>query len=271
MALSPEILGVHDLPRPVAAAATNYPTGHSTDWHHHPKAQLIYGISGVMTVTTQAGVWVIPPGRAVWVPAGIEHKVDIAGVGRMRSLFVAADAARDMPGQCAVVTVPGLLKELILAAVELPKLYDEDGPDGRLMRVILDQLRRLKPTPLYLPNPSDARLKRIADAIAADPADRTPLDEWAKRAGASARTLARLFVKQTGLTFGAWRQQARLLKALEWLAEGRPVTAVALDLGYESPSAFIAMFRRALRVSPGRYFKTPATSRSGPAPHPSRA
>src|SRR3989338_7559816 len=261
MALSPEIVGVHDLPRPVAAAATNYPPGHAIDWHHHPKGQLIYGISGVMTVTTQAGVWVIPPGRAVWVPAGIEHKVDIAGVGRMRSLFVAADAARDMPGECAVVTVPGLLRELILAAVELPKLYDEAGPDGRLMRVILDQLRRLKPTPLYLPNPSDARLKRIADAVAADPADRTPLDEWATRAGASARTLARLFVKQTGLTFGAWRQQARLLKALEWLAEGRPVTAVALDLGYESPSAFIAMFRRAFRVSPGRYFKTSSTPR----------
>ena len=255
MALSPEIESVHHLPRPVAATATNYPPGHSVDWHSHKKAQLIYGISGVMTVTTASGTWVLPPGRAVWVPAGVEHRVDIAGHGRMRSLFVAAAAARDMPGECAVVTVPGLLRELILRAVELPKLYDPAGPDGRLMEVILDQLRQLKPTPLYLPSPADARLKRIADAIAADPADRTPLADWAKRAGASARTLARLFVKETGLTFGAWRQQARLLKALEWLADGRPVTAVALDLGYESPSAFIAMFRRALRVSPGRYFK----------------
>jgi len=154
-----------------------------------------------------------------------------------------------------VVTVPPLLRALILEAVEMPKLYDEAGADGRLMAVILDCLRKLKPTPLYLPIPADARLRRITDVVAADPADRTPLAAWAKRAGASARTLARLFVKETGLTFGAWRQQARLLKALEWLAEGRPVTAVALDLGYLSPSAFIAMFRRALRVSPGRYFK----------------
>jgi len=255
MALSPEIESVHDLPRPVAATATNYPPGHSIDWHSHPKGQLIHGISGVMTVTTAAGVWVIPPGRAVWVPAGIRHRVDIAGLGRMRSLFVAPDAAADLPADCAVVTVPPLLRELILEAVALPKLYDEAGADGRLMAVILDCLRKLKPTPLYLPIPADVRLRRITDVVAADPADRTPLTAWAKRAGASARTLARLFVKDTGLTFGTWRQQARLLKALEWLAEGKPVTAIALDLGYDSPSAFIAMFRRAMRVSPGRYFK----------------
>ncbi len=210
----------------------------------------------MLTVIAEAGRWVLPPERAVWMPAGVEHRADIAGRLSMRSLFVTAEAARDMPGACCVFTVSPLLRALIIEAVEAPKLYDPDGPDGRLMAVILDQLRRLEPTPLYLPLPTDPRLRRITDPLTMDPGERAGLDAWAKKAGASARTLARLFVKETGLTFGAWRQQARLLKALEWLAEGRPVTAIAFDLGYESPSAFIAMFRRALGQPPGRYLKS---------------
>jgi len=255
MAISYEIHRVQDIPRPIAATATDYGPGDAIDWHSHPRAQLLYGIEGVLTVQTEAGRWVLPPERAVWVPAGIKHRADIAGRVRMRSLFVAAGAARRLPAQCCVVTVSPLLRALILEAVEVPKLYDADGPDGRLMAVILDQLRRLEPTPLYLPLPADPRLRRVTDALTRDPGTRAGLDVWAKKAGASARTLARLFVRETGLTFGAWRQQARLLKALEWLAEGRPVTAIALDLGYESPSAFSAMFRGALGQPPKRYLK----------------
>ena len=255
MAISYEIHRVQDLPRPIAATATNYAPGDEIAWHSHPRAQLIYGISGVLTVHTEAGRWVLPPERAVWVPAGMEHRSDITGEVRMRSLFVAADAAKALPRDCCVVTVSPLLKALILEAVALPKLYDPQGPDGRLMAVILDQLKNLEPTPLYLPIPADPRLRRVTDVLTRDPGRRSGLDAWAEKAGASSRTLARLFVRETGLTFGAWRQQARLLKALEWLGEGRPVTVIALDLGYESPSAFTAMFRRAMGVPPGRYFK----------------
>ena len=147
-----------------------------------------------------------------------------------------------------------LLRELLRAAVDLPAEYDTDGPAGRLMTVILDQLRVLDQAALHLPWPEDARLTRIAEALIDDPAMSAGLDDWAKTAGASARTLARLFVKETGMTFGAWRQQARLLKALELLAAGQSVTATALDLGYDSPSAFIAMFKKVLGVSPGKYF-----------------
>lgn len=255
MPISYEIQRVQDIPRPIAATATDYAPGDTIDWHSHPRAQLIYGIEGVLTVHTEAGRWVLPPERAVWVPAGIKHRADISGRLRMRSLFVTAEAAGAMPGACCVVTVSPLLRALILEAVETPTLYDPDGPDGRLMNVILDQLRRLKPTPLYLPLPADPRLKRVTDALSRDLGRRAGLDAWAKKAGASARTLARLFVKETGLTFSAWRQQARLLKALEWLARGKPVTAIALDLGYESPSAFSAMFRGALGQPPRRYLK----------------
>jgi AraC-like DNA-binding protein len=133
--------------------------------------------------------------------------------------------------------------------------YPPEGPEARVMTVILDELRALKPEPLHLPHPRDVRLKRIAEALLADPADGRALEDWARDAGASARTLARLFVKETGMTFGAWRERLRLTAAVARLGEGEPVTAVAYDLGYQSPSAFIAMFRRSLGDTPGRYLK----------------
>lgn len=249
------VQSLQDTPRPIVAAATDYPAGDNTQWHAHPRAQLVYAISGVMAVTTAAGVWVVPPERAVWVPGGMEHKVDFPTEVKMRSLWVRPDAAEHLPTVCGIVPVSPLLRELIRAAVELPLEYDLDGPAGRLMAVLIDQLDVLDHAPLHLPWPEDARLKRIAERLAADPALDTSLEDWSRTAGASARTLARLFVKETGLTFGAWRQQARLLKALELLAAGQPVTATALDLGYDSTSAFIAMFRRAMGVPPGQYFR----------------
>ncbi len=250
------VQALQDIPRPVVAAATDYPAGQATRWHEHPRAQLVYAISGVMAVTTGDGVWVVPPERAVWVPGGMPHRVDFPTDVKMRSLWVAAEATQGLPTACCVVTVSPLLRELIRAAVDLPSEYQAEGPEGRLMAVILDQLRVLDQAPLHLPWPEDPRLQRLAEALVDDPARDATLDDWAATAGASARTLARLFVKDTGLTFGAWRQQARLLKALELLAAGQGVTSTALDLGYDSPSAFIAMFKKALGVSPGRYFRT---------------
>lgn len=244
-----------DLPRAVLAIARDYPARYHIARHRHRRAQLVYAEAGVMTVATDTGVWIIPPERAVWVPAGMEHAIDTGTGLAMRSLYIEERAAPLLPKTCCVVRVSPLLRELIVRAVDLPALYDEDGPDGRLMRVILDQLETLPVTPLHLPMPRDARLKRITDALIRDPANGDPLSRWARRAGASARTLARLFLKETRLTFGAWRQQLRLMKALERLAAREPVTQIALDLGYTSPSAFIAMFRRAFGVSPKRYFR----------------
>lgn len=263
-----------DLPRPVLAVARDYPARHHIARHQHRRAQLVYAEAGVMTVQTATGVWVIPPERAVWVPAGVEHAIDTGTGLAMRSLYIEKDAAPRLPKACCVVRVSPLLRELIGRAVDLPALYDENGPDGRLMRVILDQLETLPVAPLHLPMPRDARLKRITDALVQDPANAEPLRRWARRAGASTRTLARLFAKETRMSFGAWRQQLRLMKALEMLAARRPVTEVALDLGYASPSAFIAMFRRAFGVSPKRYFRdsNTASQQTGDAvPHELRA
>lgn len=241
-----------DLPRPIVTLARDLNAGDEIPPHAHRRAQLVYAASGVMGVTTIQGVWVIPPERAVWVPGGVVHRIEAKGPVRMRTLYV--EAAPGLPTRCCVVTVTPLLRELILRAVDIPALYDVDGADGRLVSVIQDELVELPTAPFHLPMPPDPRLRRLTESLARDPGNRDTLSRWASRVGASGRTLARLFSRETGMTFGRWRQQLRLLKALELLAMRQPVTGVAFELGYESPSAFIAMFKRAFGVSPARYF-----------------
>ena len=154
-----------------------------------------------------------------------------------------------------MLTVTPLLRELILKIVSLPNRDPVSPADIRLMEVILDQLRGLKPAPLHLPMPQDPRLRAVTDRLVRNPGDNRSLAAWSRVTGASSRTLARLFLKETGMSFGNWRQQLRLLSAISDLALEIPVTAVAYDLGYQSPSAFIAMFKRVLGVPPGRYLR----------------
>ena len=189
------------------------------------------------------------------MPAGTEHRVESRGAWSMRTLLIRSAAVPGLPDRPQVVTVAPLLREIILALVAAPQDYPPAGPEARLAGVALDLIRTLPAAPLYLPMPADPRLRRITARFLADPAEPRGLEHWAREAGASARTLARLFDVETGMSFRAWRQQARLLRALELMASGAPVTTVALDVGYDSPSAFIAMFRRALGVSPTKYFE----------------
>ena len=242
--------------RPIAPLAIDYEGSSLRPWHHHRRGQLLYADQGVMRVSTAAGAWVVAPEQAVWVPPGVEHQVGHSTGIAMRTLYIDPDvAARELPGECCVVAIPVLLRQLILRAMEIGLDYRPDSAGARVMAVILDELRNLAPEPLHLPTPRDPRLKKIAEALLADPADGRALAGWAKAAGASERTLARLFVKETGMTFGAWRERLRLTTAVARLAEGEAVTSVAYDLGYQSPSAFIAMFRRSLGDTPGRYLK----------------
>ncbi len=244
-----------DPARPIVALAVDHPGPHVFPPHSHLRAQLLYAPAGVMTVVTATGTWVVPPQQAVWVPAGVEHEVRAAGPLALRSLYVHPAATRGLPEVCCVVGVPPLLRELILRAVTFGEAVARDGPEARVLALIPDELRALEPEPLHLPLPRDRRLRTVTGRLAENPADGRPLAAWAEAAGASERTLARLFLKETGLTFGAWRQRLRLLAAIARLARGQPVTAVAYDLGYDSPSAFIAMFRRSLGATPGRYLK----------------
>ncbi len=241
------------VPRPLAAMAKDFSDGHHIAPHSHERAQLIFAAHGAMLVTTADGSWAVPPERAVWMPAGVTHEIRMAGAVAMRTLYVRSDAAARLPRKARVLAVSPLLRELILRACDLPLRYDEHGPAGRLMALILDEIAGLPTVALDLPIPRDPRLARICRALRADAGSPRTLGQWAGDAGASSRTLARLFRKETGLTFAAWRQQARLLAAMAMLAAGVPVTRVALELGYDSPSAFTAMFRRALGAPPSKY------------------
>ena len=241
------------VPRPVAAMAKDFRDGHHIAPHCHERAQLIFAVEGVMLVSTSAGSWAVPPQRAVWVPAGVTHEIRMAGAVAMRTIYVRGDAAAGLPGRVRVIAVSSLLRELTLRACALPVLYDESGPAARIMALILDEIAALPTLALDLPLPHDARLRRICHALRAEPGSTRTLQDWAGDTGASSRTLARRFLRETGLTFAEWRQQARLLEAMARLAAGQPVTRIALDLGYDSPSAFSAMFRRALGTTPSRY------------------
>jgi AraC-like DNA-binding protein len=254
------------VPRPIGAMAKDFPDGFFIPPHAHPRHQLIHASTGVMRISTPQGAFVVPPHRAVWVPADVTHDVRMAGAVAMRTLYIARDAIESPPQECCVVAVSPLLHELVLRATTLPLLYDEHGAEGRVMALILDELRVLSVLPLNLPMPRETRLAKICRAILDDPASTLPLSGWGRRVGASSRTLARGFLRETGLSFGRWRQQARLLEALSRLAQGQSVTTIALDLGYESPSAFTSMFRRTLGRTPSTYFANAAPDRRI-APH----
>ena len=223
--------------------------------HAHPRGQLIFASSGVMRVICGRDVWIVPPSQAVWVPPEIEHEVYFPGEVSLRNLFIDPSASAGLPEVCTVFKVSSLLRELILKAVLVGDNYSPESPGYRLMMVILDELRQAEPTALHLPMGHDERLLRVMEALLKNPGDHRELDELAMIAGASSRTLSRLFVRETGLTFGAWRKRLLLQEAIDRLGKGQNVTRVAFDLGYQSLSAFIEMFRQSLGASPGQYLR----------------
>ncbi len=241
------------VPRPVVALATDLPPAHEIDWHSHPRFQLVYAARGVMTVDTQDATWVVPPQRAVWMPPAVRHRLKAAGAVELRSLYIRPDAAARMPATCEVLEVTPLLRELILRATQLPHEYDVRGPQGRVMRLLLDELASLERLPYHLPMPKTRPLAPICRRLLDAPSDTATLAELGAEPGVSSRTLARHFRRETGMSFAEWRRRARLLRALGWIAEGRPIVEVAIELGYESPSAFSAMFRRELGAPPSHF------------------
>ena len=251
------------LPHPVTAKARNYRNG-ETPIHTHPRAQLIYAGSGVMRVETEAGCWVVPPVRGVWIPANTAHRVIMLGPVQMRTLYLRPDAAPDLPGHCCLLEVSPLLRALILALLEEPLAYDRDGRAGQIAALVLSELRFLKLPALHLPMPAEPRLRRLCETLTADPGHPATLETLAEQQATSSRTLARQFQRETGMSFRQWRQQARLVEALGHLAGGMPVALVAARLGYRNASAFTAMFRRTLGVEPRRYFSSPPEAEARP-------
>lgn len=221
--------------------------------HAHPRGQLVYASSGVMRVVCSRDIWVVPPSQAVWVPPGIEHEVYFPGNVSLRNLFIDPSVVELLPQHCVVLKVSPLLRELILKAVQVGEGYAEGSREHRLMLVLIDELSQAEPTALHLPMGRDPRLLRVMEALLDNPGDDRDLERLASIAGASSRTMARLFVRETGLTYGAWRKRLLLQEAIDRLAKGENVTGIALDLGYQSLSAFIEMFRQEVGTSPGQY------------------
>lgn len=245
---------VERTPRTVVALADEYPAGFVDPRHSHRRAQLLYATTGVMTVVTAKGTFVVPPQRAVWIPSGVEHEVSCRGEVSLRTLYVEPEACEHLPSHSCVVEVSPLLRALILEVMRFKREYKLDGREGRIAELVLDEIVNLPVADLHAPMPQDPRLARVCRAILEDPSIDTDLDALAEVAGMSRRTLTRLFRQETGMSVAAWRQQVRLLEALSLLAIGRPVTTVAFDVGYDSPSSFTAMFHKVFGVAPSQYF-----------------
>ena len=232
-------------------------TSTSESWEHaphsHRKGQLMYTLRGVIHCQIEAGIWIVPPQCALWIPGGLPHAARGSGEAEVYCLLIDPDAAGALPAQCCTLSVSGLLHELISKAVSFPQLYDEDGAQGRLIRTLLDELAQAPIEDLHLPMPRDPRLRRLADSLLADPGDKATLGQWAMRIGMSERSMTRLLLEEFGLSFGRWRRQLHVILSLQRLARGDSVQRVALNLGYENASGFITMFRKAVGQPPARY------------------
>jgi AraC-like DNA-binding protein/mannose-6-phosphate isomerase-like protein (cupin superfamily) len=237
-------------PRPLTGYAYDYPSGHETGLHRHPRAQLLFATAGVMRITTEAAYLTVPPGTGLWVPADNLHAVRMDGEVTMRALFLRADGATAGPSTVTVIAVSPLLRELILTVCAEPVVWDARGPMRLVAALALHEIRRAATRPLGLAACRDPRARRVADMLLADPADPRDLDALAREAGASVRTLARLFRTETGMGFQQWRRQLRMTEALARLAQGVPIARVAAQVGYASVPAFGVAFRQTFGITP---------------------
>src|SRR5580700_10201421 len=240
----------------ITTLTRDYPASYVIPLHFHDRHQLVYASHGVMTIRTRNGTWVVPPNRAVWIPAEISHSITMSGAVAMRTLYLKPRIATGLPRDCCVINVSAFLKELILYACTLRALKKTVKWQEHLIEVILHQLETVQMVPLQLPHLSDPRAVRVAQILMKDPSDRRTVAQLCRVTGASKRSIERLFQQETGMTFGKWRQQLRLMQAMRLLAEGAKVTHAALESGYSTPSAFISMFRNALGTTPTSYFKS---------------
>jgi AraC-like DNA-binding protein len=246
-------------PRDVIATGNDYAPHQVLPAHAHRRGQLLYASTGVITTITSEGSWVVPPRRALWIPPGVLHEVHMGGPVSTRSAYVTPEAVQQagLSSRCQVISVSPLLHELLMEAVDLPAEYDLDGRDGRVMALLLEEIRRMPVLPLSTPLPREKRLAALCRTLLEQPSQEVKIDDMARRAGMSRRHFTRTFRDETGMSFTAWRQQACLLSALTRLSNGEAITQVAVDLGYGNPSAFTAAFRRVLGMAPSRYLATP--------------
>lgn len=250
-----EVTCFEDPPRDVGARGKEYAGGGVVSAHAHKEGQCLYAVTGVLTVKTSEGSWVVPPYRALWIPAGVTHTVHMSGLTSTRSAYIAPEAAKKagLPVHCTVIGVTPLLHALLCEAVHVPARYPPHSRHDYLMRLLVEEISLMPALPLSAPLPQEPRLAQLCHALLESPSLEVDIDAMARQANMSRRSFTRLFRKETGMSFSHWRQQACLLAALTRLGRGEAVTRVAMELGYGSTSAFTAAFRRTLGAAPSHY------------------
>ncbi len=250
--------------------------------HSHPWAQVVFSTTGVCRVEAEQHSFIVPPSRAVWVPPGVEHAVTVVERAELRTLYLhevtPGGGPAPMDGtasgdwtRCRVLEVSPLLRELVPQLAAEPGTAAPPAREALLARLVADELARARPVPLGVELPADKRLRALCEAVIDDPLRHDRLEAWAAEAGASVRTVARLFRSELGTSFGAWRQQVLLARALSMAAQRRPMAHIAAALGYASASAFSAMVRRSVGLPPTRLLagaaaRPPVASPSPAAP-----
>ena len=246
-----------DLPQDIGAMSKNFADGFVIPLHEHERDQLLFATRGIMRLFTAGEAWIVPRDSAVYIPSGTPHSVGMHGDVDMRTLYIDTASSEALPRALCVIAVSNLLRELILALSEEPVVYEPGSRGAHIAQLIKDEIGLSRELSLSVPLPKDIRLQRLCAELLADPSDRRTLEDWAGVAGASPRTLARLFRRDLGMGFNRWRQRIRLHSALEALSRGEPISRVARRHGYLSTSAFSAAFGKAMGQPPSKISSDP--------------
>ena len=241
--------------RPVSGFEGTYPAGYVDRAHKHELCQLSFSFSGMVSVTVGDASYVLPPGRAIWIPSNVEHQFNCRSEIHFQTVYVQPQAA-NLPRQCRVFEVSPLIRGLIDEVTKFNMECGENIREGTISELLISEIERAPDLSIRACMPDDYRLRRVCSAILRSPADRRELDDWAELAGMGRRTFTRVFRQETGMSFGTWRQQVRLMEAASRLSTGEQISTIAHEVGYDSPSAFGTLFLRTFGVPPSEYRKT---------------
>ncbi len=240
-------------PRPVVAVSAVVPTRWEQTLHRHRRGHLLYSERGIINCEIDKGIWIVPPKCAIWIPGSTLYSARGSGETETYCLYIEPDAAPDLPGNCCTLGISPLTRELLFRVAQFPSLYPMGGREERTVSLLLDELSSARAESFHFPIPAHPRLRRLADALRAEPAKNAPLAAWARSIGMSERTLTRALRSEIGMSFGAWRRQLHVVLALQLLSQGETVHAIAIELGYDSASSFVTTFRKTVGKPPARY------------------
>jgi len=251
--INPSLESSQQLSMPITVISRSIAANSVVDRHRHSWGQFVYANKGVLLVVTATDRYIVPPEQGVWLLPEIDHEVSAITKVELTSFYFNNDLLDQLPDKCCVLRVNDFLKALILEANNITNDYLWSEADSLLLRLILDRLSLAPNVIFQLPYPKDSRLLTMLSLIQEEPSNGYNLEEWGKIVGASARTLSRLFKNETGLSYRIWRQRLNIQMAISKLSSGMSITNISLYLGYESPSAFIHMFKENTGMTPSFY------------------